>query len=72
MKRSDTSGLRGPTISTVFNPEGEKWFAVTVMVEEKRLLPAVARLREIGGGSVRVSKPHYLFQSECKSYARLI
>jgi len=72
MKRSDTSGLRGPTISTVFNPEGEKWFAVTVMVEEKRLLPAVARLREIGGSSVRVSKPHYLFQSECKSYARLM
>ncbi len=72
MKRSDTSGLRGPTISTVFNSEGESWFAVTVMVEENRLLPAVARLREIGGSSVRVSKPHYLFQSECKSYARLM
>lgn len=72
MKRSDTSGLRGPTISTVFNPDGEGWFAVTVMVEEDRLLPAVARLREIGGSSVRVSKPHYLFQSECKSYSRLM
>ena len=72
MKRSDTSGLRGPTIAKVFNPHSEGWFAVTVMVEENRLLPAVAHLREIGGGSVRVSKPHYLFQSECKSYARLM
>ncbi len=72
MKRADTAGLRGPTIAKVFNPDGEGWFAVTVMVEEKRLLPAVARLREIGGSSVRVSKPHYLFQSECKSYSRLL
>ena len=72
MKHADTSGLRGPTISTVFNREGEGWFAVTVMVEEDRLLPAVTRLREIGGSSVRVSKPHYLFQSECKSYSRLM
>ena len=72
MKRADTSGLRGPTIAKVFNPEGEGWFAVTVMVEEKRLLPAVARLREIGGSSVRVSKPHYLFQADCKSYFRLM
>ena len=72
MKHADTSGLRGPTISTVFNPQGEGWFAVTVMVEEDRLLPAVTRLREIGGSSVRVSRPHYLFQSECKSYSRLM
>ena len=72
MKHADTSGLRGPTISTVFNPDGEGWFAVTVMVEEDRLLSAVSRLREIGGSSVRVSKPHYLFQSECKSYSRLM
>ena len=70
-KHADTSGLRGPTISTVFNPEGEGWFAVTVMVEEERLLSAVTRLREIGGSSVRVSKPHYLFQAECMSYSRL-
>ena len=72
MKHADTSGLRGPTISTVFNPDGEGWFAVTVMVEEDRLLSAVSRLREIGGSSVRVSRPHYLFQSECKSYSRLM
>ena len=72
MRHPDTSGLRGPTISTVFNPDEEGWFAVTVMVEEDRLLPAVTRLREIGGSSVRVSRPHYLFQSECKSFSRLM
>ena len=36
MKRADTAGLRGPTIAKVFNPDGEGWFAVTVMVEEKQ------------------------------------
>ena len=42
MKHADTSGLRGPTISTV-SIRWRRLFAVTVMVEEDRLLSAVSR-----------------------------
>ncbi len=71
LAHDDISGLRGPTISRVFSPDGIGWFAVTVIIEERRLLAAVDRLREIGGSSVTVSKPNYVFQSECKSFASL-
>ncbi len=72
LRYEDISGLRGPTIARVFAPDGLDWFSVTVIVEESRLMVAVDRLRKIGGISVTVSKPDYVFQSECKSYARLI
>ena len=71
LAHDDISGLRGPTISRVFSPDGSGWFAVTVIIEESRLLAAVHRLREIGGTSVTVSKPDYVFQAECKSFANL-
>ena len=71
LKRADISGLRGPTISEVFAPNEPGWFAVTVIVEENRLMAAVDSLREIGGVSVTVSKPDYVFQAKCESYARL-
>ncbi len=71
LRNGEISGLKGPTVSTVFAPDGERWFAVTVIVEEVRLLSAVDRLRDIGGTSVTVSKPDYVFQSTCESYSRL-
>ena len=68
----EISGLQGPTISRVFTPNGSGWFAVTVIIEENRLLSAVDTLREIGGTSVTVDKPSYVFQSESTSYSRLV
>ena len=68
----EISGLQGPTISRVFTPNGSGWFAVTVIIEETRLLSAVDTLREIGGTSVTVDKPSYVFQSESTSYSRLV
>ena len=72
LRHPDISGLQGPTISRVFTPSGAGWFAVTVIIAENRLLPAVDKLREIGGTSVRVDKPAYVFQSELRSYPRLV
>jgi ATP phosphoribosyltransferase len=69
--QADISGLRGPTISKVYTSDGEGWYAVTVMVEKEKLLGAVERFREIGGSSVTVSQPDYVFHSECKAVARL-
>ena len=72
LRHSDISGLQGPTISRVFTPNGAGWFAVTVIIEENRLLSAVDTLRQIGGTSVTVDKPSYVFQSRSTSYSRLV
>ena len=72
LRHPEISGLQGPTISRVYTPNGTGWFAVTVIIDEGQLLSAVDTLREIGGTSVTVDKPSYVFQSESTSYSRLV
>lgn len=72
LKQTDISGLRGPTISKVYTADGHAWFAVTVIVEREKLLAAVGSLRKLGGSSVTVSHPNYVFHSECKAHERLV
>ncbi len=71
LEHSDISGLRGPTISKVYTDDGQGWYAVTVVVERGKLLTAVDRLRQIGGSSVTVSQPNYVFRAERSAVARL-
>ena len=71
LEHSDISGLRGPTISKVYTDDGQGWYAVTVVVERSKLLTAVDRLRQIGGSSVTVSQPSYVFRAERNAAARL-
>ena len=71
LDQADISGLRGPTISKVYSSEGGGWFAVTVIVEKDRLLEAVDQFRRIGGSSVTVSQPNYVFHSRCGPVDRL-
>ena len=72
LRHPEISGLQGPTISRVYTPNGTGWFAVAVIIDEGQLLSAVDTLREIGGTSVTVDKPSYVFQSESTSYSRLV
>ena len=72
LRHPEISGLQGPTISRVYTPNGTGWFAVTVIIDEGQLLSAVDTLREIGGTSVTVDKPSFVFQSESTSYSRLV
>ena len=71
LQHSEISGLRGPTISRVYTADGEGWYAVTLIIEKEKLLGAVDHLRRIGGHSVTVSRPDYVFQSECAAIERL-
>ena len=71
LEHSDISGLKGPTVSRVYTWGGEPTFSVTVIVEKERLLPAIEQLREVGGSSVTVSQPNYVFRSECGAHSRL-
>jgi len=71
LEHGDISGLTGPTISKVHARDGASWYAVTVIVEKQRLLAAVNRLRRMGGSSVTVSQPDYIFRSGCEARRRL-
>ncbi|MDP6716085.1 MAG: ATP phosphoribosyltransferase, partial [SAR202 cluster bacterium] len=71
LDHADISGLRGPTISKVYTRDAEGWFAVTVIVEQSRLLAAVEQIRSVGGTSVTVSQPNYVFDSSHKAHERL-
>lgn len=70
----ELGGLLGPTVARVF-PRAERddcWFAVSLQVETRQLLAAVASLREAGCSSVSVSAPRYIFARECSLYSRLL
>ena len=71
LAHDDISGLRGPTLAEVYTKDGGGWYAVTVVVAKDRLMAAVRRFREIGGSSVTVSQPDYVFDSVCEAARRL-
>ena len=71
LRCTDITGLLGPTVSKVYARSGKGWFAVTVIVEQAKLLSAVKQLRGIGGSSVTVSQPDYMFHSKGEANQRL-
>ena len=66
------SGLRGPTIAKVHTRDSAGWYAVTVIVEKSKLVSAVASLRGMGGSSVTVSQPSYVFDSDSTALDKLL
>ena len=65
-------GLEGPTISSVYNKDGEKMYAIHIIVEKERLHDAIKGLREIGGSGVVVAPTLYIFEEEPKRYKNLL
>ncbi len=71
MQKSDLgnlTGLRGPTVAKVYSDKGEDWYAVTIVVSKKVLLPAVDHLRNAGGTDITVLSPDYMFASQSRNY----
>ena len=71
-RKTDLAGLKGPTIAKVFSDDKDGWYAVTLVVPRDRMQYAVDHLREIGGGTVTVFQPNYVFQDRCVSYSSLL
>lgn len=71
LNEADISGLTGPTISKVYTNGANNWYAVTVMIQRDKLLNSIDRFRRIGGSSITVTQPNYVFQSHCKAASRL-
>ena len=72
IRRRAVAGLQGPTVAKVYTPDSDDWYAATVMVSKERLPEAIEQLREIGGQDITVSQPSYIFQGECRAYAKLL
>ena len=68
----DVTGLKGPTISRVYDNENSNWYAVTMVVPRDILMKTVDHIRKIGGGSLTVSQEHYVFEEDSTSYTGLL
>jgi ATP phosphoribosyltransferase len=72
-----TRGLQGPTVAPIYAsqnsaPNGDHWFNVTVIVQRKSLLGAVAHMRAIGGTQATVIPVRYVFMEQSPSYRKLL
>jgi ATP phosphoribosyltransferase len=80
----ETAGTLGPTVAPVF-PKGAGiqsgpvitavetgWYAVSIVVEEHLLLPAIDHLRRAGSGGITVGAPDYVFEPVSRAYAALL
>ncbi len=71
LQHQELSGLQGPTVSQVYTPEGDGWYAVTVVVPQDRLQDALDYLREIGGVGVTVLQTRYVYHGASPLFQRL-
>jgi ATP phosphoribosyltransferase len=73
--RAELAGQRGPTIAPVYSkPDGapgQAWFAVTLVLAEASVLPAVEHLRALGSTGITVTPIQYAFSDQSEAYARL-
>ncbi|MGH2390328.1 MAG: ATP phosphoribosyltransferase, partial [Chloroflexota bacterium] len=61
LRRRDLAGMRGPTVTPVYDPEQpDRVFAVTLVVSLARLSDAKDHLRACGGGAITVQQPLYV------------
>jgi ATP phosphoribosyltransferase len=71
-----TRGLQGPTIAPIYpsHDDGshELWYTITIIIDSKKLLPAVEHLRAIGGTQTIVSPVRYVFMESSPTFTRLL
>jgi ATP phosphoribosyltransferase len=75
--RDELAGLQGPTIAPVWNKfaasqgDAPPWYAVTVIVPQEELLPAVDHLRSIGASSITTVPVQHVFHAQSEAFVRL-
>ena len=72
LKRTDLAGLRGPTLSRVYNADNENWYSVSLLVQKAQLMEAVDHLRDCGALDISASQVNYLFEDRSLAYERLL
>jgi len=87
IRQVETAGTLGPTVAPVFPktphlPSAATaavitaletgWYAVSLVVEEGLLLPAIDHLRRAGSGGITVGAPEYVFEPVSQAYAAML
>ena len=72
LNESESQGLKGPTISKVYNSNSSDLYAVTMIITKDSLIETVSLMRKIGAQTISVHKPDYLFDSESDAIKSLL
>lgn len=71
--QTDLGGLQGPTISPIINAQGDPgWFAINIVVSDRKLYSAIQQIRAIGGSGVIATPAAYIFEERPARYQRLL
>ena len=71
-KGNVNDGLKGPTISKVYNASSSDLYAVTMIINKDDLMGTVSSMRKIGAKTISVYKLDYLFDWESDSIKTLL
>ena len=72
LEQPNLAGLQGPTVSKVYNADGEGWFAVSLVIAQDNLLDVIDHLRKVGATDVSTSRVGYMFKERCIPYESLL
>ena len=71
LSRPELAGLKGPTVSRVYNIEEEDWYSISLLIKKEALMDAVDHLRDCGGVEIAASQVSYLFKEHSKAFDNL-
>ncbi|MBM3925571.1 MAG: ATP phosphoribosyltransferase [SAR202 cluster bacterium] len=72
LTKRELAGFRGPTVSRVYNVDGEGWHTVNLVISRERMLEVTDHLRSVGATDISVSPLGYMFKEQCAAYEALL
>jgi ATP phosphoribosyltransferase len=68
-----THGLQGPTLARTYVPgTADDWYALTIIIPSRDVLPAVEHIRSIGGTQTIITPVRYVFLERSQTFDRLL
>jgi ATP phosphoribosyltransferase len=72
LERPNLAGLQGPTISRMYNVNGNTSYSITIVVNQGVLLEVIDHLRKLGATDITTSDVNYMFKDKSYAYAKLL
>ncbi len=72
LERPELAGLKGPTVSKVYNVDGEGWYSVSLLVSRDHLLEMMEHLRGVGATEVSTTQVGYMFKEVSSAYEQML
>ena len=71
-ERPNLAGLQGPTISKMYNVDGNNSYSITIVVNQGVLLEVIDHLRNLGATDITTSDVNYMFKDKSSAYEKLL